>query len=231
MSYLNPGGFYSMGNKIRATWDMVMSLQFDLADAEFFGATDAEIAALTEFLSQLRRAFAENRGFTTPQPLCGMSIGIDAARDKAGQRDRLQQADRGADRRALGLGRGDLRGGDAGRKRATIYGARTDGAGGSVTQFPVGVYMESYLDYAQSILTRKNAIDSAASFPTRRTSRTSACGRIGGRLHDDGDLLNQGKPFVDRFTQALLDRIQVGAKVGQRWVRVAGLGSILGGFV
>ena len=35
MSYLNPGGFYSLGNKIRATWDMVMGMESDLEDAEY----------------------------------------------------------------------------------------------------------------------------------------------------------------------------------------------------
>jgi hypothetical protein len=209
MRYLNPGGYYSAGNKIRATWDLVMSLQYDLEDAAYWGATDVEMAALEQFLNQAKRAFAENRGFTTPQPLCGISIAIDSAHDQAGAEiayakpilvltDELSAS--AAEIFAAVM---------QDEKRATIYGTRTDGAGGSVTQFPVGVYMESYLYYAQSILTRKNVIDSGGQFPNAPYIEN-----IGVRpdVVDDymtmENLLNNGKPFVDRFTQALLDRIK-----------------------
>ena len=209
MSYLNPGGFYSLGNKIRATWDMVMGMESDLEDAEYYGATDDEIAALKGMLDQLQRAFAENRGFTTPQPLCGLSIGIDPARDKAGNeitysKPILVLADE-LSASAAEIFAAVMQD----EKRATIYGARTDGAGGAVVQYPVGVYMESYLDYAESMLTRKNVIDSGGQYP-----RAPYIENIG-VLPDVADdymtmdnLLNQGKSFVDRFTQALLGRIQ-----------------------
>ena len=208
MSYLNPGGFYSLGNKIRVTWDMVMSMESDLDDAEYYGATDDEIAALKQMLDQMKRAFAENRGFTTPQPLCGTSISINPARDKSGNEityskpilvltDELSAS--AAEIFAAVM---------QDEKRATIYGSRTDGAGGAVVEFPVGVYMESYLDYAESILTRKYLIDSGGQYP-----QAAYIENIGVRpdVTDDymtmDNLLNQGKPFVGRFTQALVGRI------------------------
>ena len=208
MSYLNPGGFYSLGNQIRATWDMVMGMESDLEDAEYYGATDDEIAALTQMLDQLQRAFAENRGFTTPQPLCGASISIGPARDRSGNEityskpilvltDELSAS--AAEIFAAVM---------QDEKRATIYGSRTDGAGGAVVQYPVGVYMESYLDYAESILTRKYVIDSGGQYP--RAPYIENIG-VAPDVADDymtmDNLLNQGKSFVGRFTQALVGRI------------------------
>jgi hypothetical protein len=208
MSYLNPGGFYSLGNKVRATWDMVMGMESDLEDAEYYGATDDEISALKGMLDQLQRAFAENRGFTPPQPLCGLSISISPARDRSGNEityskpilvltDELSAS--AAEIFAAVM---------QDEKRATIYGARTDGAGGAVVQFPVGVYMECYLDYAESMLTRKYVIDSSGQFP-----RAPYIENIG-VLPDVADdymtmdnLLNQGRSFVERFTQTLVGRI------------------------
>ena len=151
---------------------------------------------------------AENRGFTTPQPLCGTSISINPARDKSGNgityskpilvlTDELSAS--AAEIFAAVM---------QDEKRATIYGSRTDGAGGAVVEFPVGVYMESYLDYAESILTRKYVIDSGGQYP-----RAAYIENIGVRpdVTDDymtmDNLLNQGKPFVGRFTQALVGRI------------------------
>ena len=94
------------------------------------------------------------------------------------------------------------------QKRAAIYGSRTDGAGGAVVEYPVGVYMEAYLDYAQSMLTRRNVIDSGGRCPSGPYIENI------GVLPDMADdymtielLPNQGNAFVGRFTLALLGRI------------------------
>jgi hypothetical protein len=214
MSYLMPGGYYSLGNKVRATWDLVMALQSDLDEAQYFGATDDEIAAIQEFLAEAKRAFAENRGFTTPQPLCGPSIGIESAHDKAGNeiaynKPILVLADE-LSASAAEIFAAVMQ--DEGR--AQIYGMRTDGAGGSVNQVNVGVYMEAGLSYAQSILTRKHDVDSGGEFPTAPYIEN-----IGVRpnITDDymtfDNLVNQGSPFVGRFTRAMLAMLSQGGSV------------------
>jgi C-terminal processing protease CtpA/Prc len=209
MSYLNPGGFHSVGNKIRATWDMVMGLESDLEEAQSSGATENEIAALQQFLDQLKRAFAENRGFTTPLPLCGPSMDIAPAHDRAGNeitysKPILVLADE-LSASAAEVFAAVMQD----EKRATIYGARTDGAGGAVVQYPVGVYMESYLNYAKSILTRKNVIDSGGQFPNAPyIENIGVLPDVADDYMTISNLLDQGKPFVGRFTQALLGRIQ-----------------------
>jgi hypothetical protein len=208
MSYLNPGGFYSAGNKIRSTWDLVMNLEFDLEDAAYYGATDEDIAALEMWLFEAKKAYAENRGFTTPLPLCGNSIGVNSAHDKSGNEiaygkpilvltDELSAS-------AAEIFAAVMQ--DEGR--ALVYGMRTDGAGGSINQATAGVYMEAYLDYAQSILTRKGNIDTGGEFPNAPYIEN-----IGVRPDKTDDymttdnLMNKGAAFVSRFTQAIVDWI------------------------
>src|SRR5205823_14694835 len=94
-------------------------------------------------------------------------------------------------------------------KRALIYGRRTDGAGAAVGEFPAGVYMEAYVNLAFCILTRKNMIDSGGEYPGAPYIEN-----IGVRPDKTDDfmtvanLLDKGRGFVDRFTQAMEDYIR-----------------------
>jgi hypothetical protein len=209
LSYLNPGGFYSLGIKIRMTWDILASLREDVEWAEYLGASDEEIATLEHFLEQGSKAFAENRGFTVPLPLCSNSIQVEPARDKAGNEivytkpimvltDELSAS--AAEVFAAVM---------QDEKRALLYGMRTDGAGGAVNQFSAGVYTESYLNLAWSILIRRNSIDSGAEFPAMPYIEN--IGVRPDRVDDymtAANLLDNGKSFVGRFTAAMEEHIR-----------------------
>jgi len=209
LRYLNPGGFHSVGIKIRMTWDILAGLEQELELADLYGYTDEEIAALQEMIAQGKKAFAESRGFTTPLPLCSASLDVDSARDKTGKdlayskpimvlTDELSAS-------AAEIFAAILQD----EKRALVYGYRTDGAGGAVTKFPAGVYMEAYANLAWSILVRKQTIDSGGEFPAMPYIEN-----IGVRPDRSDDfmkpenLLDNGKAFVSRFMAAMEEHIR-----------------------
>src|ERR1043165_10024746 len=84
------------------------------------------------WLFEAKKAYAENRGFTTPLPLCGNSIGVNSAHDKSGNeiaygRPILVLTDE-LSASAAEIFAAVMQ--DEGR--ALVYGMRTDGAGGSI---------------------------------------------------------------------------------------------------
>jgi C-terminal processing protease CtpA/Prc len=209
LSYFHPGGFYSTGIKVRMTWDILSSLIQEVEWAAEWGATEEEISALKHWVEQGKRAFAEERGFTTPLPMCGASREVGPARDKNGI-DVVY-------RKPILLLTDELTASAAevfaavmqDEKRALLYGMRTDGAGGGVTGFPAGVYMEAGVNMAWSILERRSTIDSAGEYPT-----INYIENIGVRpdVVDDymkaENLADGGKAFFNRVTVAMEDWIK-----------------------
>jgi len=208
LQYFMPKGFHSIGESLRATWDYVMAYQdfmdFATDDGSF---SDEELAQLQAQLEAVRKAYAQNRGFTEPLPLCGFSQEIEPAMDRSGRNvaytkpitvltDELSYS-------AAELFAAIMQ--DEGR--ALIYGMRTDGAGGSPNDFAVGVYMEAGASIAQSRAVRKNPIRSP-DFPT--SAFIENIGVIPDKVNDymtKDNLLQQGKPFVADFTKAMTDYI------------------------
>lgn len=176
--------------------------------AEYYGASEEQITALQHFVEQGKKAFAENRGFTVPMPMCGISLEVEPARDKAGKdlayskpimvlTDELSAS--AAEIFAAVM---------QDEKRALLYGMRTDGAGGGVVQFPAGVYMESYVNMAWSILIRRNVIESGGQFPAMPYIEN--IGVRPDRMDDymtAANLLDGGTAFVQRFTAAMEEYI------------------------
>ena len=208
LQYFMPKGFHSVGESIRATWDFVMAFQDLLDFATDDGSySDQELAQLHAQLEAVRKAYAENRGFTEPLPLCGLSQEIAPATDRTGRSiayakpimvltDELSYS-------ASELFAAVMQ--DEGR--ALIYGMRTDGAGGSPNDFAVGVYMEAGASIAQSRAVRKNAVRSAE-FPTAPFIENIGVlpDKTGDYMTKD-NLLQHGKPFVTDFTKVMVDFI------------------------
>ena len=93
-------------------------------------------------------------------------------------------------------------------KRALLYGMRTDGAGGSVNSSDAGVYSETGLVYAQSILIRKDIVTVA---PYGDTNLIENVGVRPDKVDDymtEENLLNGGKTFVANFLAAMADYIK-----------------------
>ena len=207
LAHLMPGGYHSVGNSIRATWDAIMNTQLDLDMARFFDASDEDIAALESLLFQLQRAYGESRGFTTPQPLCGNSLDVGAAVDKKGRNlaytkpilvltDELSAS--AAEIFAAVM---------QDEKRGFIYGLRTGGAGGAVDYATAGFYSEAGSSLAATILVRKKPIASPQYPAAPYIENIGVLPDKTADIMTRENLLNQGKAFVRGFSDAMVEHV------------------------
>jgi len=208
LQYFMPNGFHSMGQSIRATWDFVMAYQDQVDYAIQDGSyTDEEIAGMQAQGDAVRAAYTQNRGFTDPLPLCGLSQDIPAATDRTGKnlaytKPIMVMADE-ISYSAAELFTAVMQ--DEGR--ALVYGMRTAGAGGAPGDFSVGAYMETAVSLALMKGVRKNQIKSLE-YPA--APYIENIGVLPDKVSDymtTDNLLQQGKPFVTSFTQAMVDYI------------------------
>jgi len=170
-------------------------------------ADPKEIEELERLVEVGKEAFGKERGMTSPIPLCGNSMDVAPAKDRKGnligntKPVMLLVDDVSAS--AAELFAAALQ--DNGR--ALLYGMRTVGAGGAVSEYPAGVYSETTASMAFTILVRKNS-SQYEGFPA-----TDYIENVG--VHPDmvddymteENLLQGGKPFVDRFLAAMVEYI------------------------
>ena len=208
ISYFTPDGYITGAHAIRATWDLLVSLEYDIELAREYGATAEEMTQLQTLLDDVRTAFRKERGFTSPLPLCSGSLYVGPAVDRnnnpiAYSKPLMVLIDE-TSASAAELFASALQD----NKRAILYGMRTDGAGGTVTNHPAGIYSEASASFAQSIVVRKE-VAVVPGFPA-----IPFIENIG--VHPDilddymieENFLAEGKPFVDRFLAAMVDYIK-----------------------
>lgn len=212
MGYLTAKPYFTFGNEIRSTLDWVQAF-YDAAQLTTFdGLEPWEVTMLQAAYRDVLTAFQENRGRTGPVSFC------DASLESLPARDRFSNP-LGYDKPILLLvdefstSAGDIFAAMAQDNGiAKLYGYRTAGAGGSVTESPAGFYSEGSARTTVSLLTRARPY-TAPGYPT-----TSYIENIG--VHPDipadymtrDNLINRGAAFVDGFTQALLGLITPEAK-------------------
>lgn len=205
--YLMPDWFHSLGMSIRATWEDVLNAQYNLEDAQYWGATDDEIAELKNELQAFRDAYAQNRGLTVPLPICGTSMDLPAVTDKNGAvlgytkpimllTDELSAS-------AAELFSAILQD----NKRALVYGMRTDGAGGAIEQDAVGFYSESGSSLARAILIRKDPVTTPEYPAAPYIENIGVRPDVVADYMTEDNLVNGGRPFVDGFLNAMADYI------------------------
>lgn len=196
-----------MGNSIRVTWDYIQGLETDLDEATLYGATADEIAELQHELEASRVAYAKNRGFTEPLPMCGVSQNIAPATDRVGNPVVYTKP--------VMLLIDDLSASAAemfaaimqDNRRALLYGYRTDGAGGSVGSYPAGIYSETGASIAQSILIRQNTI-ATTDYPSAPYIENIGVrpDKVDDYMTED-NLVNKGAAFVKNFLATMVEYI------------------------
>jgi hypothetical protein len=210
-SNLTTNQFTSLAIRYKVTWTDVL----DAKDAMDFVrtssyATQADIDYYTLVYNTFLNAWKAGT-LGDPIPLCGDSQTIDPAKDKKGFTI-------GYTKPVLLLT--DLFSASAAElfaailqdnKLATLYGTRTNGAGGAVDDVNVGAYMEAGASVTRAIVVR-NTTQTVSGFPT--TSYIENVG-VAPDIADDfmtaDNLINKGAGYVQGFTKAIVDLIQKAA--------------------
>lgn len=210
LQYVIPTKFRTIGYEIRATayWLSYFSYYLDAYTA--MGADSRIIRTYQSLLNGVKQAYLENRGRTGPIPICDISLDLDPATDRSGKviayskplivvTDEISAS--AAEMFASVI---------QDNQRGIIYGMRTMGAGGSVSQFEGTTFSESFVTVTQSLMNRMNPIVTS-DFPAAPYVEN-----IGVRPDIEADymtkdnLLNRGRTFADALFAAAANYIRNG---------------------
>jgi C-terminal processing protease CtpA/Prc len=209
---LIPTKFQSVGQQIRVTWDWLFGFEQDLQDAQNSGAPADVISMLKQFTTAAEAAYGASRGFTTTLPLCGGSQSIDPAKDSkthaviAYTKPILLLTDN-ASASAAELFAAIMQD----NKRSTQFGMATMGAGGAVVEENAGVYMDASVSMAESILIRSHNVQVKGLPAAPYIENIGVQPDVAFDYQTLDNLEQQGKPFADAFTKAVLNLIAGGA--------------------
>ena len=205
---LTPYDFRPTGYELRVNWSRVNSFYSYLTQARNQNADSWVIDLYEALYRDISAAYRENRGRTGPVPLCGPGMTRTPATDHDGSRiaytkplmvitDEFSSST--ADSVPAMLQ-------DA--RRAILFGMRTNGAGGTNTSLPAGAYSEGTAGMTLGLMTRAAPV-ATPDYPT-----THYIENVGVRPDIEADymtrdnLLERGRPFVEAFTEAMVDHIR-----------------------
>jgi hypothetical protein len=214
VSYLNqlaqrlmPGTFRVLGYEIRATSGWVESFSFSLEQAKAAHADQWVIDLYQSLLDDVVAANSQNRGRTGPDSVDGPTLDRGPSTDSDGNITAYTKP------LMVLVDEYSASGGDAfpatiqDNARGPIFGMRTMGLGGTVSDFTATAYSEGITRVTQSLMNRKYPIVTD-DFPTAPYVEN-----IGVRpdivvdYMTKDNLLNRGASFVDAFTAAIVDLI------------------------
>lgn len=215
-AFLIPKPFFFFGEEIRVTLDRINSLQSALDLAIARRADEWIIAYYRTVLSEMRAAYAANRGMTSTLPACSgltQPYGIPLfdnvpAQDRNGNvlaydKPLIVLIDEfstsAADIFAAMM---------QDNERGPLVGTRTNGAGGSTSIWPAGYFSESFTTNTGSIVVRKQPV-TAPGYP-----QSSYIENLG--VHPDvpltymtrDNLMQRGRPFVEEFSRILAEQVR-----------------------
>lgn len=210
LQLLIPYRFRLPADELRATASILAAFDQELTLARLNGSGYEawEIALLESIVDQIRTALNENRGRTGPIPICAASFDWEPASDGQGSvfaysKPILLLTDE------FTISWGDLFATvmqDS--NRATVFGYRTQGAGGAVNSLAAGSFSETSTSFSMSL-----GIRQTPTF-TSEYGTSNVMENVGVRPHSYYDamtrdnLLGQGRPFTDAFTRVILEELQ-----------------------
>ncbi len=206
-SYLIPYPFFFFGEEIRVTIDRINFIAGQLEAARLAGNA-ALVAIYTAWLEELQRAYREERALTNPLAACSTQMhGNEPATDAQGNllaytKPLILLVD------DFTISAGDIFAAMLqDNRRGALVGTRTNGAGGSVSAWPAGFYSESIASNTNALVTRIAPVD-VEGYP-----RAHYVENIGAHadIHLDymtrSNLLTGGRPFVEAFTDIVVEQI------------------------
>jgi hypothetical protein len=201
---LIPQSFRGIPEYLRATDNWVTDFSEQYYDALFGGAPNWEVELDAVFLQAVRTANSQNRGDTGNVPLCFAAFEtIPPAMDASGNviafnKPILVLQDDFTLSAAESFG-AILQ--DA--QRATFFGTRTDGGGGNVLSFDVGVYSEGQARITAGLETRKAPVTTPGYPTTNYIENVGIYPDIVQDYMTKDNLLNNGATFVNAAVAAL----------------------------
>jgi len=212
LQYLIPTPFRSLGFEVRATEFWVEVFSDSIESAQFDGAPQWVIDLYTAYLTEVQQALMQNRGLTGPLPVCTQSFTYPPMTDSNGNNIAyakpivlLTDNFTGSAAEIFGATLQDA-------KRATVFGVRTSGGGGNVTEYDFNVtpYSEGSARVTQSLITRAQSI-STPGFPSAPyIENIGVYPDVAADYQTLDDLLNGGAPFVSGFSTAISNLISLG---------------------
>ena len=201
MTRLATGPFQSTSYLIRVYYGRLVGYYNSLQAAKSAGADQGIIDTYQELLDEMTSAYNENRGLTGPLPICTASItrypsAITYTKPIMMMIDEFSTST--ADSVPAMFQ-------DAGR--GPIFGWRSNGAGGNNTTLFSGAYSEGREGMTLALQVRPNMI-STPEFPASRLiENVGVRPDIAVDYMTRENLIQQGRPYVNAFTAAIVDLI------------------------
>ncbi|MCU0248293.1 MAG: S41 family peptidase, partial [Bryobacter sp.] len=207
---LIPYTFYFFGEQYRPTQSLVNSFTNALTLARNVRAEPWVIDLYQAYLDQILAAYQENRGMTGPIPACIPSTGPITAPAFENEpaaivytKPLIVLTDE------FSISAGDIFPAMMqDNRRGPIVGTRTCGAGGSVSSWTVGMYSELVSRNTNSLVVRKDPIVTSDYPVAPYIENIGVRPDIPLEYMTRENLLQNGRPFVEGFTQIIVDHIR-----------------------
>ena len=201
-----PTPFKTMGFEIRATAAWLFSFASQLTSAELSNAPADVIQNIRNNYNEVLTAYNENRGRSAPVPLGATGSFTLAPAPNAYAKPLLVLADEFS-----------ASGGDMfpaiiqDNQRGPIFGMRTMGAGGSVVGFNATAYTESFFRVTVSLMNRGHLVRSPGLPPAPYIENIGVQPDIVQDYMTRENLLSAGAPYVQAFTNAIVNLVRQGS--------------------
>lgn len=202
---LIPYPFYFFGEELRPTQALLNSFYAQLETAQLTGAPQWVIDTYQLYFDEVKAAFNTNRGMTRPIAACRQSgstapqiTNDNPPAPVAYTKPMIVLIDE------FSISAADIFPAmiqDNGR--ALLVGSRSSGGGGSVSSWPTGFYSESVSTNTNSLVVRKNPIQTPE-YPTAPyVENIGARPNVPLNYMTRENLLNGGRTYVNQFTEIL----------------------------
>lgn len=208
---LIPRPFWFFGEEIRATRDRMLNMKLLLDLAVLSRADQWIIDVFAGYAAQLEQAHYESRGRTGPIPVC---VPAPASSSTTPPSFEQTPADVVYTKPIIFL-IDDFSTSAADifpammqdNRRGPLAGTRTNGAGGSVSSWPL-VLSENSITNTNTLVVRREPVTVPGYPATRYIENAGAHADIPLDYMTRENLLTRGRPFVEAFTQILIDEIR-----------------------
>ena len=211
LQMLNPKPFRELGFQLRGTQFWITSFSSALTSAKLTAAPKYIIDQYTAYLAELLQAQAGTRGDTGPLPLCGVSFeNVPPLKDSTGASVAYAKPIAVlTDNFTLSAGElfaATLQ--DA--NRATVYGTRTDGGGGSVVEFDTAPNSEAFARVTMSLAIRAQPITTPGFPAVPLIENLGVFPDVSADYMTVDNLNNGGTTFVKGFTTLISNLVTQG---------------------